>query len=203
MWLEAWAKTESRGEAITMDTYTVKMTNRSSETKRFPIATNGKSPDSEAKPILLKFWILRTRCSLSTTNFTGRTRVTIAGSTLTTTIFCKPMTKVISCRNLSITFKITTHFRISQYARNLNWIWLKKKKIYTDTRISSMQWQLYSIPTTEWRMSRVSSLSGESWHLRNRIRIYSQTKRPTQWNRVQRDETGGRVDKTKRNPQMN
>ena len=122
MWLEAWAKTESLGEAITMDTYTVKMTNRSSETKRFPIAMNGKSQGSEVKPILLKFWILRTTCSLSTTNFTEKIKAMIAVSTLTTTTFCKPMTKAISCKNLSTTFKITTHSKTNQCARNLNCI---------------------------------------------------------------------------------
>ena len=174
MWLEAWAKTEFQGEATIMDTYTVKMTNRSSETKRFPITMNGKSQGSEVKPILLKFWISRTICSLSITNFTDliqAIQAMIAVSTLIITIFCKPMTKAISCRNWSTTFKITTPSKTNQCARNLNCNWLKKKKIYTDTKISSMQWRLYSIPITELRMSRVSSASGDSWNLRNRIRI--------------------------------
>ena len=202
MWLEAWAKIEFRGEAITMDTYTVKMTNHSSETKRFPITMNGKSQGSEVKPILLKFWISRTICSLLITNFTVKIKAMIAVSTLTITIFCKPMTKAISCRNWSTTFKITTLFKTNQCARNLNCNWLRKKKIYIDTKISSMQWRLYSIPIIEWRMSRVSSVSGDSWHLRNRAGI-SQMRKLTSWSRVHRDETEGRVGKIRRNSLMN
>ena len=66
-----------------------------------------------------------------------------------------------------------------------------------------MQWQPYSIPITEWRMSRVSLVSGDSWHRKNRTGIYSQMKKRTSWSRVHRDETNARVGKTKRSSLMN